>query len=348
MSCQLTLSIPGLLSPPMGFNEIPAGEFPVLSSLTKLLSRADQSTNSQSGFYAELFAEFGIQLQGKSAPVAALSHFLNANEAGDDWYLCVDPVFIQADLTAAYLLAHEALNLQSDEATQLIATLNNHFAQDGWQISMAAEQRWYLTGSGKTSIRTTVMHEAMGRHMGHCLPVGDDASYWRSVMNEVQMLLHEHPVNQAREAAGQLPVNSVWLWGEGHLPKAAQHKWQSVYSNEFTSQALAQFSGIPCHDLPNDISSVMKHCTGNLLYVDDQLLTRQHGFDIYYWLTALHELEQQVFTPLLQALQAGHVDELTILSGDGRRFTIKRKQLKRWWRRSKPLAHWVKATSDAD
>ncbi|MEI2415066.1 hypothetical protein V8Z80_02690 [Orrella sp. JC864] len=36
---------------------------------------------------------------------------------------------------------------------------------------------------------------------------------WRRLLNAVQMAWHEHPVNQAREARGELPVNGLWLYG---------------------------------------------------------------------------------------------------------------------------------------
>ena len=44
---------------------------------------------------------------------------------------------------------------------------------------------------------------------------GRDGARIRSLMNEIQMLLHEHPVNQRRERARLLPVNGWWLWGFG-------------------------------------------------------------------------------------------------------------------------------------
>jgi len=36
---------------------------------------------------------------------------------------------------------------------------------------------------------------------------------WRRLVNELQMLWFDHPVNQARQARGLRPVNSVWLYG---------------------------------------------------------------------------------------------------------------------------------------
>ena len=42
----------------------------------------------------------------------------------------------------------------------------------------------------------------------------------RRLQSEMQMLLYQHPVNDARLARGQLPINSFWLHGAGE-PRAA-------------------------------------------------------------------------------------------------------------------------------
>jgi len=47
-----------------------------------------------------------------------------------------------------------------------------------------------------------------------CWPKGVEALHWHQLFNEIQMLLFSHPVNEAREVRGELPVNSVWLWAE--------------------------------------------------------------------------------------------------------------------------------------
>ncbi len=49
------------------------------------------------------------------------------------------------------------------------------------------------------------------------LPSGADAGTWKRWQNEIEMLLHAHPVNIAREAEGLLPANGVWFWGGGRL-----------------------------------------------------------------------------------------------------------------------------------
>lgn len=42
---------------------------------------------------------------------------------------------------------------------------------------------------------------------------------WYKLLNEMQMFLHQHPVNQARQQRGLLPINSLWFWGGGARPE---------------------------------------------------------------------------------------------------------------------------------
>jgi hypothetical protein len=61
---------------------------------------------------------------------------------------------------------------------------------------------------------TTELSEVHGPIHAH-LPRGDHAKAWRRWLSEIQMLLHEHPVNAARDAAGRAPVTGLWLSGGG-------------------------------------------------------------------------------------------------------------------------------------
>lgn len=54
-----------------------------------------------------------------------------------------------------------------------------------------------------------------GQDVGDWWPTGSAWQPWRRVLNELQMTWHEHPVNQARQANDQPPINGVWLYGGG-------------------------------------------------------------------------------------------------------------------------------------
>ena len=67
--------------------------------------------------------------------------------------------------------------------------------------------RWYLRG-GKTPPAQTI-YSAMLSNSGinELLPFGANNTIWRGLFNEIQMLLHEHPLNQTREARGEPVIN---------------------------------------------------------------------------------------------------------------------------------------------
>jgi hypothetical protein len=55
----------------------------------------------------------------------------------------------------------------------------------------------------------------IGRNVDLWLGSHAGARLVRRLQAEAQMLLHRHPLNEAREAEGLLPVNSFWLSGTG-------------------------------------------------------------------------------------------------------------------------------------
>ena len=76
--------------------------------------------------------------------------------------------------------------------------------------------------------------------------VDRDASRWHRWMNEVQMALHECPVNVERERRGAVPINSVWPWGAGSLPPAPEAPVPLVqaWSDDVLVRGLARRAGI--------------------------------------------------------------------------------------------------------
>jgi hypothetical protein len=44
-------------------------------------------------------------------------------------------------------------------------------------------------------------------------PQEDSLREWRRLLNEIQMVWHDHPVNLARAERGEMPINSLWLFG---------------------------------------------------------------------------------------------------------------------------------------
>lgn len=105
--------------------------------------------------------------------------------------------------------------LDDKESAALFAALEPLLIEDGFQARRATPSRWYVTHRDLGSMRCASLHRAAGRRMDAWQPKGPLARTWLRLQNEAQMLWHAHPVNEAREARGELPLNSMWLSGTG-------------------------------------------------------------------------------------------------------------------------------------
>ncbi len=150
-------------------------------------------------------------------PLAALSLLEEGGTPGDAYWLRADPVYLHLNIDQLVLTDPRDLALTADAAKALCASLNAHFRADGLELLAPAPDRWYLRLEREPALHTTALGRVIGQGIQPHLPSGPEAARWRSIMNEAQMLLFEHPVNQAREAEGLPPVNSLWFWGGGFL-----------------------------------------------------------------------------------------------------------------------------------
>ncbi len=97
-----------------------------------------------------------------------------------------------------------------EEAEALGATREFAFRDrraDAWRH--AFDGAWLLHFARSVDCSTQPPDAVVGHNVHDFMPAGRDGARIRSLMNEIQMLLHEHPVNLRRERARQLPVNGV-------------------------------------------------------------------------------------------------------------------------------------------
>ena len=142
------------------------------------------------------------------------------NHANGAYLLYAAPVHLLLQRDTFSLTEPTPLPLSSDESAALTALLNKHFAADDL-VFFWHETYWFLQLKHNPNIQTHAPQEALNKAIGIYLPTGDGAIKWAAFTNELQMLLFEHPINQAREANGMPAINSLWCYGGGsvHLEK---------------------------------------------------------------------------------------------------------------------------------
>ncbi|HEY1329168.1 MAG TPA: hypothetical protein VGI14_19685 [Casimicrobiaceae bacterium] len=157
---------------------------------------------------------------GANPPVAALVAAGLGVDPRDDYWLVADPVTLvpgRSDVA----LAGRAAGLTDEETHELLMALNAHFVDDGLTFVAPRRDVWLAHLALAPELRTSSLDRARVSPLSEALPLGDDASQWRRWQDEIQMLLHNHPVNGAREGAGIAPANAVWFWGGGRRADAA-------------------------------------------------------------------------------------------------------------------------------
>lgn len=338
----LSLVIPGLFGPP-SFRDIPAAwQGLSLPALEGVLSRAQRGVMGASGLEQTLFHLFKAATAGDSdVPVAAVTRQLDAQDAGGRWWLRADPVHLRADRDRVVMLGNSLLTLSGEECAQLAAELNRHFAEAGWGLEALNARRWYLPQERDPQIRTDALPEVVGRDVLHHMPRGPDERHWRSVLNEVQMVLHASPVNRDREAQGVLPINSLWFWGGGRLPEVPRGAWAQVWGNDALTKGLASLAGVPSATVPASATEWLEHdIPGDHLIVLEGSREKVQFGDVEGWREFLETLHDAWLEPLFAALKQRRLAALSIYPADGTVFRLTARDARRWWVRRRPLAGW--------
>jgi len=312
MNIQVFLELDSLLLAQPGF---------AMPALEHLLAKGSVSKSTQV-FEAALCEAFGIEKQ-LDWPVAALSWLGEGNDPGDECWLYADPVNLQLQRDYFSLNLPVPVPLDLAESEELIASLNRHFSEDGLQFSVAPSGQWYLRMASAVAVKTSFPTQAAGRDIRDFLPIGAEADKLRSVLNEMQMLLHEHPVNKAREERGEVIINSLWLSGSGRVPIQTLDSSITIFTDIALAKGLALVAGNSSHPLPGDFSALDKELAHAMLVPGKSA-----------------QSDEQWLMPMSLALKAGKIRHLTIeLFANDQHVHLEVYPVDMWkfWRKPQPL-----------
>jgi hypothetical protein len=317
-----------LLALPARPEQILAAANQAAPSLIKLLHRG-QPVAHLTGLNSAVCQACGIKQQQDwpLAPICAAADGLP--NTADGYWLRLDPVHLEVVMGGLLLRPPISLQLAADEASGLIADINLHWQRDGLSIQSVEPSRWYLRladlEQGAPNLRTTPLDQMSGEYLTPNLPRGADARLFLQRINEVQMLLHTHPVNLARESAARPVINGLWLWGGGTLA-AGQAKLDLIAADTFECRAVARHAGIQCTAQPKTLGELppseraLVVLTQPDIAWDGDLAAR------------LAQLEQDWFQPLLQRLNRGGITQLRLEMVGHRAVTLTPLQSWRLWR----------------
>ncbi|MBI5450617.1 MAG: hypothetical protein HY940_04595 [Gammaproteobacteria bacterium] len=312
-----------------------------VSLLERVLSRAVCHEISGPPAHLPLLTRLFDWPADQDVPVAALTSLIDRPGHKAAYTLRADPVHLKADRDRVVLYRARDLAVTDTEAQQLVTDINTQLAEPGWQLSADHPSRWYVdVVAPPEGLITQPPDAALGQDIFPCQPSGASGGLWRRRINEIQMLLHEHPLNVARAAHGQHEINSLWLWGGGVLPESAPRlAWHQVFTADPLAAGLARCCNIRLIDQAMTAEQLLSHLQPGA----PQLLIIERGpeaialGDGVSWRQRLEQWTNDWLSPLLKAMTHGEIEELILYPGNGRSY-----QLTRWrWRlgwRPRPLA----------
>jgi len=295
MHCEL--AIPGL------FGASTDARFAALELLLARARRARAPARSLDEWLREAF-----ELGEAPFPAGALTVLGCGGDPGDGIWTRADPMHLRVMRDHAAAAPYDAFALSQSEADALCEALSRHFAGQ-LEFQACEPRRW-------------------------CARLLNDAALDDALTNEVQMLLHAHPLNEAREARGELAINSLRFWGAGRAPRSAQCRWQSVAAADPAVRGAARLAASRHFPLPNSAREWLDR-----LPQDGRQLALLDARD-----TSLADLERDWFAPVLAGLRAGRVGMVTVHALEGAEevsFEIIRGDLRRFWRTKKPVEHYA-------
>jgi hypothetical protein len=162
-----------------------------------------------------------------------------AGEPAESTQLLITPVTLRADMNNATILP---VSDNPSLINRLIKDLNGFFNVDfeivEWSFPV---YRMHLKGIEPANGMPHYL-AALGTPVSRYLDAARQKVEWYRLLNEIQMFLYQHPVNQQRIERGQATINSLWCWGADPRPDAPRADLQ-IYSEDAEFRALGDLLG---------------------------------------------------------------------------------------------------------
>jgi len=153
--------------------------------------------------------------QTAPATVAAAASRATAEDVPGRMVWIATPVHLVAGLSSVHLDARGLLQVELEVRRDLATEFNTVFAESGFSLEALPSAGFLMTGPSIDESDTVEPARILGASISDALPRASSAPTLRRLVAEIEMWLHEHPVNTARMKQGRLPITALWLWGGG-------------------------------------------------------------------------------------------------------------------------------------
>jgi hypothetical protein len=227
-------------------------------------------------------------------------------------------------LTAVVL--HGANDVSRAELVELEPTIAAHLRTAGMQLVTTSHDDWLVRSERALDVQTATPESAAASPLEQAMPQGRDAPALRRLMTELQMLLHEHPVNVARQRRGLPEINAVWFHGSGQIHDLQRYALPQAFGDDLYLRGIYRLNDGDVTAAPRDVQALLARLSSRAVAV-----VAADDVDV---------LEAAWIAPLTRALTTGAIARLDIVL-DCWRVTVARHALLKFWRSARVPAEWV-------
>ncbi|WP_434310838.1 cofactor-independent phosphoglycerate mutase [Hominifimenecus sp. rT4P-3] len=113
------------------------------------------------------------------------------------------------------ILDHSSGEISTEDAAVLLEAVKKELQNEIYQFYVGTSYRHLLIWDQGQVVDLAQPHDHLGQKIGPFLP---EDPVLRQMMVRSYEILKDHPLNQARKAAGKNPANCFWFWGAGTKP----------------------------------------------------------------------------------------------------------------------------------
>jgi len=195
-------------------------------------------------------------------------------------------------VASGQVLMQPARSITKEESAHILQTLRPYFEGDGIELFEHVPGTWIARSPLFHDLPTASLERVMGQDVNPWL-IGRTAKphqqkavhTLRRLQSEVQMLLYQHPINDAHPS----PLNSIWFSATGQ----ATQSWPQAIPNPWSQDTLA----------PSDPSlptrQWLQSGSHTVLMLDD-LSAACANLDLKAWCEAFETIDQDIFSHLPQ------------------------------------------------
>jgi hypothetical protein len=311
---QLNLVLPGIIWPEIADYEYLIKQLDI-HNLSKLCTKAKlQKTD----FY---YSDFIYGNNDYSAASLAPSYAKKLNIAAEfSSFLMVEPTHLRADRDRLLIAEAELLQLNTEEAELIINAINQHFSGE-LKLYLLEDDLWLLgTNLDLTNLVSYPIIDIVGENIDDFLPQGKSRLALHKILNEIQMLLFNLPLNQQRQDEGLMMVNSLWFWDKKR-PKQEVTSMQVIQTNQQLKQQIININSLEAEE--------------KTLIINNGYFAARYR-DSFAWTQQINQFEYEVASKLLKLLSSRKLRQINILIpglDGGWRLSVKSLDLWCFWRK---------------